>query len=523
MSRIVSVWLKAWPIARLLRSQNSAARAEPIDAQRPLVLVAPGKGGARITALNRSARAGGIKIGDLLSNARSKVLGLQALDANPAADAVALYKLALWSLRYTPIAAPWDIESGADGLFLDITGSAHLFGGEEGLLQDIATRLRHFGLVSRLAVADTAGASWALARYGSANQIIIRPGAQTQALADRPIAALRLSEELQAHLLRFGIRRIRDLIEQPRAPFATRFEGDLLRRLDQALGREPEPLVPVVPPPRYRVHATFLEPILSHEHILEAAARLLRQLVPTLAQDDVGARVLRLLLFRVDGNVLSMDLGLASPSRNPAHFARLIDLRLESLDSDLDVDFGIESAAVHVLVAEPLPARQVGLTISEEEAHPEGLAQLIDRLQQRLGWRAVQRLHSRQSHIPERAEEARPATVDVSGGGPSDEEADAPTAPRPLLLLPQPESAQVTALIPEGPPRQFRWRGVMHQVAGAEGPERIMPEWWRSATEAERDYYVVEDTDGRRFWLYREGLYGGSAFTPKWFVHGVFA
>jgi protein ImuB len=230
MSRIVSVWLKAWPIARLLRSQHSAARAEPIDAQRPLVLVASGKGGARITALNRSARAGGIRIGDLLSSARSKVLGLQALDADPAADAVALCKLALWSLRYTPIAAPWDNESGADGLFLDITGCAHLFGGEEGLLQDIATRLRHFGLVPRLAVADTAGASWALARYGSANQVIIRPGAQTQALADRPIAALRLSEELQTHLLRFGFRRIRDLIEQPRAPLATRFEGDLLRR-----------------------------------------------------------------------------------------------------------------------------------------------------------------------------------------------------------------------------------------------------------------------------------------------------
>jgi protein ImuB len=523
MSRIVSVWLKAWPIVRLLRSQNSAARVESIDAQRPLVLVAPGKGGARITALNRSARAGGIRIGDLLSNARSKVRGLQALDADPAADAAALYKLALWSLRYTPIAAPWDNEGGADGLFLDITGCAHLLGGEEGLLQDIATRLRHFGLVPRLAVADTAGASWALARYGSANQLIIPPGAQMQALADQPIAALRLSEELQTHLLRFGFRRIRDLIEQPRAPFATRFEGDLLRRLDQALGREPEPLVPVVPPPRYCAQATFLEPIVSHEHILEGATRLLYQLVPTLAQDDVGARVLRLLLFRVDGNVLSLNLGLASSSRNPAHFARLIALRLENLNSDFDIAFGIEAAAVHVLVAEPLPARQVGLAMNDEEAHPDGLAQLIDRLQQRLGWRAVQRLHSLQSHIPERAEEARPATIDVCSCDPADEEADAPTAPRPFLLLPQPESTQVIALLPEGPPRQFHWRGVMHQVAGAEGPERITPEWWRSSTEAERDYYVVEDTDGRRFWLYREGLYGGIAVSPKWFVHGVFA
>jgi protein ImuB len=528
MSRIASVWLKAWPIARLLLSQRSAARAEKVAAQRPLVLVAPGKGGSRITALNRAARTGGIRIGDLLSNARSKVLELQALDADPVADAVALRRLAVWGLRYTPIAAPWDDRSGADGFFLDISGCAHLFGGEEGLLDDLAQRLHRFGLAPRLAIADTAGASWAMARYGSGDRTIVRPGAQSEALADRPIAALRLCDEAQSLLLRLGFRHIRQLLVQPRAPFAMRFEGDLLRRLDQALGREPEPLVPVAAPPLYRMQAAFLEPIVSQEHIVEGAARLLRQLAARLARDDVGARVLRLLLFRVDGHVLSLDLGLASPSRDAAHLARLIGLRLERLDSGLDAAFGFEAAAVHVLVAEPLPARQTVLPMAAARAEPDGLARLIDRLQQRLGSQAVRQLHARQSHIPERAEEARPAAPgahgkDVPNGGQAPEAAgeNGPTACRPMLLLVQPEPAHIIALLPEGPPRQFRWRGVTHQVTGAEGPERIMPEWWRTA-EAERDYYVVEDAQGRRFWLYREGAYGGGT-CPKWFVHGMFA
>jgi protein ImuB len=524
MSRIVSVWLKAWPIARLLLSQSSAARAEPIDWQRPLVLVAPGTGGARVTTLNRFAWAGGIRRGELLSNARSKVRDLQTRDADPAADAAALHKLALWGLRYAPIAAPWDVRSGADGFFLDITGCAHLFGGERALLKDMAERLRTFGLVPRLAIADTAGASWALARYGDADRIIIRPGAQAEALADRPIAALRLSTEVRSLLLRLGFRHIRQLLHQPRAPFATRFAEDLLRRLDQALGREPEPLVSVTPPPRYRAQATFLEPIISQEHILEAAARLLQQLVVKLAQDETGARVLRLLLFRVDGHVASLQIGLASSSRDDRHFARLIGLRLEHLDGGLDAAFGFEAVAVHVLVAEPLPARQVGLGISAQQSNPEGLAQLIDRLRHRLGSQAVRQLHARQSHIPERAEEARPASAgeaskETSAAG----QGHAPVALRPQLLLVQPEPAHIIALLPEGPPRQFHWRGVVHQVTGAEGPERITPEWWRRDVASERDYYVVEDNNGRRFWLYREGVYGADASSPKWFVHGMFA
>lgn len=488
------------------------------------MLVAPGKGGARVLACNKAARRQGLTVGDLLSNARSKVLDLQTRDADPAADTMALQQLALWALRYTPKVAAWDDAGGADGLFLDITGCAHLFGGEANLLADIARRLRGFGLVARMAVADTAGASWAVARYGAGECSILAPGVQTEALRDLPLAALRFSDVALSLLRRLGMRRVGEMMSQPRAPFAARFDGDVLLRLDQALGAAAEPLIPVVPPPIYHAQTMFLEPISSEEHVLEAARHLLSQVVPQLESDDAGARTLRLLLFRVDGGVVELDLGLAAPSRDVEHMVHLMALRLERKASGFDAEFGFEAATMHVLTADRLGARQSGLHIDTPASQPEALAQLIDRLRQRLGPEGVRQLCPQQSHIPERAEHARSADPNsVAGKVMADcELSHPPEAARPLLLLPQPEAAQVIASVPDGPPRQFRWRGVMHQVLDAEGPERITPEWWRRTEANERDYYMVEDTEGHRFWLYRDGLYGGDA-APQWFVHGVFA
>ena len=544
------------------------------------MLVAPGKGGPRLVALNPSARRSGLVSGDLLSNARSKVLDLQVRQADPAADADALNRLGLWAMRYAPFAAPWDAASGADGLFIDITGAAHLVGGEARLLADLDRRLRTFGLAPRLAIAGTPGTAWALARYGCMGDstgdrtpgTILAPGAEAEALRPLPLAALRLPDATLSLLRRLGLRRIADVIGGPRAPLAARFEA-LLLRLDQALGRVPEPLVPAIPPPVYRAQAAFAEPIVSHEHVLEAATRLLDSLAADLANDSVGARVLRLMLFRVmpeacfqhDGQVQSIEIGLAAPSRDVRHIARLIALRLDRAADALDADFGFEAAALHVLAAEPLADRQAPLTMDEAAAHPdalaEALAQLVDRLQQRLGPGAVRQLHPHQSHIPERACVPSPLVVRTrgchsvpsplvgegqgggncrtlglgvpptpnpspQGGGESAQHtlqwiAD---TPRPLLLLPRPEPAEVVALIPEGPPRQLRWRGVRHQIVHAQGPERIAPEWWRHSTgdASERDYYTVEDSAGRRFWLYRAGVYGRGTSPPQWFIHGVF-
>lgn len=485
--------------------------------------MAPGTGGARLVALNDAAWRSGLAVGDLLSNARSKVLGLQSREADPAADDAALHRLTLWCLRYTPVVAPWDAANGADGLFLDITGCAHLFGGEEKLLADLATRLRHFGLCPRLAIADTAGAAWAIARHGDVDNAIVPPGVQQDALRDLPLAALRLSASAQEILCRLGFRRIGELMRQPRAPLVARFGASLLERLDQALGREPEPLSPQEPPPCYRAQAAFVEPITTQAHVVEAATRLLCELTPALMRAAAGVRVLRLLLFRPDGEVLPLQIGLAAPSRNIPHIARLIAMKLDRLPAGLQAEFGFEAAALHVLAAEPIRERQAALGIDGSDAdsgEPAGLAPLIDRLEQRLGAGAVRRLHARQSHIPERAVAARPAADEPA----SDWRIETPFGIRPPLLLPRPEeAADIMAMVPEGPPRRFRWRGALHDVAHAEGPERIAPEWWHPGQDApERDYYVVEDTGGRRFWLYRAGRYRPGHAVPRWFVHGLF-
>jgi len=566
MSRIVSVWLKGWPIARLLSVQASGASADAsLDPRRPLVLVAPAKGGTRIVSLNRAAHRAGLTKDVLLSNARAKVLDLQVRDADSVADSDALRRLALWCLRYTPKVAAWDEASGADGLFLDIEGCAHLFGGEERLLADLAARLKAFRLVARMAIANTAGTAWAVAHHSKQDGTTVAAGEERRVLHALPLAALRLGEESQRLMHRLGLRRIGEILHQPRAPFAARFQADLLRRLDQALGHAPEPLMPVVEPPVYRAQACFTEPIVTQEHVLQAATHLLEVLGRELERDAVGIRLLRLLLFRIDGEVLSLELGLAAPSRDAQHIAQLIGLRLYRLGDELEADFGFEAAAVHVRNAESLAERQSCLGLHEDAASPEELARLLDRLQQRLGRNAVRQLHPHQSHTPERAVRVRPASPSarlLSGPPPRKptraiqaeskrsvgrgegkrqistsaqviappprlrpEEAwtETITAPRPLLLLEHPEPADVLAVVPDGPPRHFRWRGVLHQIAQAQGPERIAPEWWRHhAAEGTRDYYLVEDAQGRRFWLYREGLYGQGA-TPQWFVHGMFA
>lgn len=427
-------------------------------------------------------------------------------------------KLALWATRYTPAVACFDASSGGDGFFLDVTGAAHLFGGEEMLLADLSRRLENFGLQARLAIADTAGAAWALSRY-SPSPSILPGGQEANALSDLPVEALRLSSDTRTTLHRLGFKRIGALIGAPRAPFAARFEQELLGRLDQALGLAPEPLHAVIAPPVYHSARYLLEPVSTIQAVLALAARLMRDLMHALVRDGAGARALRLSLYRVDGDVAVLDIGLAMPTRDIGHVVRLIELKLDYLDSDIDAGFGFEAVDLAVTVAEPLSPRQ-GELMAALQNGPEQSAALVDRLKQRLGERGVRRLTPLQSHQPERAETRSLATGDTPAW-PSPGEAP----PRPLVLLPRAEKLEsVTALVPDGPPRRFLWRGEPYDVAHAQGPERIANEWWRDrGARLTRDYYLVEDENGRRFWLYREGLFERESASPDWFMHGLFA
>ena len=521
------------------------------------MLAVTGSGGPRIAALNEAAEAAWLTLGEPLADARAKAGRVQTRAVDTAADDAALRRLALWATRYTPTASPWGEENGADGLFLDIEGAAHLFGGEEKLLADLSCRLeKNFGLPARLAVANTPGMAWALARFARASSsflprvagedryVILPSGQEAQALAPLPIEALRLSPDTCRALRRLGFKIVGALLDKPRAPFAARFPAELLQRIDQALGRIEEPLKPIVAPPVYHTLRYLLEPIFTQEAIVALARRHMQTLAQVLMRDDVGARGLRLSLYRVDGGVETIDIALTLPSRDVAHIVRLIDLKLEALAAAEDAGFGFEAVGLAVTHAERIAARQNELIADDAGGGAaEGCALLVDTLRQRLGPHSVRGYTPVASHLPERAEKLAPVTISFSSamgelregtnGAVAWPEPDQTT--RPLLLLPHAEPTEVMALIPDGPPRRFRWRGVTYEVAGAQGLERIGAEWWHlSAPPAPanagtrlqaltRDYYLVEDADGHRFWLYREGLYERETVAARWFVHGLFA
>lgn len=508
--------------------------------ERPFVLAVAAAGGPRIAALNEAAEAAGLTVGELLADARAKAGFLQVRGIDRAADDAALRRMTLWATRYTPTASPYDEESGGDGFFLDIEGASHLFGGEERLVADLVERLAGFGLPAQLAVAATPGAAWALSRFHPAPPVILVPsGAEAAALAPLPVEALRLPADICATLRRLGFKTVGTLLQKPRAPFAARFSAKLLRRLDQALGLIDEPLVPIVPPPVYHSLRYLLEPIDTKEAVVALASRLMGTLTHVLARDDVGARVLKLSLYRVDGEVKTLEIALTLPTRSVAHVARLIALKLDAAASLDDAGFGFEAVGLAVTCAEAVPGQQTEfIAAAADGQRTEQCAALIDTLRQRLGATSVRRFEAVASHIPERAEVLSPVTSESLAAARPE-----PTAarPRPLLLLPHAEPAEeVLALVPEGPPQRFRWRGVTYEVERAEGPERIGSAWWRTPSlsahcrgspqpdrqrrdELSRDYYRVEDAAGRRFWLFREGLYGRETADARWFVHGLFA
>jgi protein ImuB len=560
MSRIVSVWLPRWPILRALAAQakNPSQQQKLIAPDRPFVLAVAGAGGPRIAALNEAAEAFGLSLGEPLADARAKAGFLQVRAVDAAADDAALRRLSLWATRYTPTASPYDEENGADGFFLDIEGASHLFGGEERLLADLSARLeKNFALPARLAIADTPGAAWALSRFHPARSSILPSGEEAEALSPLPIEALRLSPETRAMLRRLGFKSVGSLLDKPRAPFAARFSTQLLRRLDQALGRLDEPLVPIVPPPVYHSLRYLLEPIVTQEAVVALASRLMGTLAHVLTRDDVGARTLKLSLYRVDGEVKTLDIALTLPTRSAAHVARMIALKLDAAAASDDAGFGFEAIGLAVTRAEPMPARQMELNVNPyaqvlgrrpslegrsfegdlrgpPQDEDERCAALIDALRQRLGPHSVRRFEAVASHIPERAEALAPVTGGALACLAPEQKTEKP-CPRPLLLLPHAEPTEVTALVPDGPPRRFCWRGVTYEVAGAEGPERIGAEWWRAPPPnppplagkgkeggPTRDYYLVEDLRGHRFWLFREGLYGRETAAARWFVHGLF-
>lgn len=428
-----------------------------------------------------------------LSEARALVPELATIPADPPGDLAALVRLADWAGRYTPLVAL----DGTDGLILDITGCAHLFGGETALLADLRRRLGRFGLTTRIAAAATPAAAWAWARFGRGDT----PGNRA-ALHALPAAGLRLPEEMVLRLDRLGLRRIGELAALPRAPLAARFGGLPGERLDRLHGAAPEPITPCRPPPPWRVRVAFAEPIARPEDIAAGLDHLLAALCDQLAAGDQGARAMTFRVYRVDGTTQDLRVGTARPLRAPRLLARLFAERLGGIDPG----FGLETLVLEAGATAPLAPEQDDLDAQSSAEQATREAQLLDRLVNWLGPDRVRRPWAVESHLPERAVAWRPAAAPGAPGS------FRPTALRPLRLMPRPEPVEVEG--DPGSPATLRWRRVARTLARADGPERIAPEWWRAPDAATRDYYRVEDTAGRRYWLYREA-------TGNWFLHGL--
>lgn len=515
----------------------------------------------RVAAVNQVAEASaGIMPGMRLADARARLPGLCVVSAEGGEDMTALAALGDWCGHWTPwvsldATGPDSVLGVSHGLWLDITGCAHLFGGEVALLNDVLCRLTHFGFTVRAALADTPGAAWAVAHYGAGKQEceqVIAPGHTHAALAMLPLRALRISPVEVDGLERLGFRAISDLYGIPRGALARRFGDGVMRRLDQALGHEDEPLSPRRPVTLHRARRGFSEPIASREAIAAAVHLLLNELAGMLEADEQGARWLELNFYRGDGKVEHIKVGTSAPVRTPSHLMRLF---AEPLDV-LDASFGFDSVELVVSFSQPLAPTQLSLqtqpattassvidTEVQEFFIPEEggneVAQLIDRLGQRLGLANIYRVVLFPSHVPERAmvsslavdlgEAAKPSALDIPGT-PATQLSHWPAAKqRPLLLLPRPEAIEAVAMLPDAPPMMFRWRCMAYRVTKAEGPERIAAEWWHEEGTASlngdagsiRDYYRVEDDRGRRFWLYRD-VACRSHNSLGWWLHGLF-
>jgi len=511
---------------RLNRDANGAW------AERPLAAIEEIGGRAVIVAVNAAAEAAGSVPGMSLADARALCPGLTAVPRDGHADARALDRLVGWCERYTP----WVANDGADGLVLDVTGCAHLMGGEAALLQDLSRRLRARGLTVRAALADTPGAARAVARCGRHGTVVPTDGTRT-ALADLAVEGLGIAPDVLATLSKLGLRTIGSLLPLPRASLAARFGRDLVVRLDRALGVETEPIGPRPYLPPFRERLGFAEPIGTPEDIERGLHVLLERLCRRLGGAGRGCRRLVFSARRVDGTRHDVHVGTASPVRAPDHLARLFTEKLTAIDPG----FGIDGLLLEASVTEPLAVDQVAIALRDPDPAAKtpsvvaagtpsvspGLARLVDRLGSRLGLAQVVRLVPVESHLPDRAVRAQfaCAVLPARGGWPR-------TPPRPTRLLDRPEP--IDAVAPLGPddpgaaPGLFRWRGRRHRVCAAQGPERLAPEWWRTDdrrawASGGRDYFRVEDETGARFWIFRTGIENGAnGSVSRWYLHGLF-
>lgn len=511
-------------------------RSAGTQPEAPLVFVTKANNALRLTAVDALGEQLGLATGMALADARARIPGLVAVEADVAADRHWLDLLAHSCIAFSPHVTPLP----PDAICIDITGCEHLFGGEEALCDAVAAHVDAKGMTARMACAATAEAALALARHAA-----LPVSDEAKAIRALPVVALGLGDEATLALLRAGLKTIGDVAGRPRATIAARFGMEAVRALEWLLGEEERPGTPLQPDKPLRFERRFAEPVAHERAVAAAFAELLREAAQEMERRGLGGRRFCLIFDRSDGKKRRLEIASGAPTRDSAPLLRLFNERIAALSDPLDPGFGYDRIELHILQSDPLAPSQHGF--DGEEKVQGALTELVDRLSTRLDPGAVRRLVPQDSHIPEQAQLALPAVETRSPGRwPSPPVGEPPL--RPLFLFDPPQPVEVIAEVPDGPPHRFRWKKKLHEVRLFEGPERIASEWWKRPALREgereagsdssdspcpnptrqregdltRDYYRIEDVRGRRYWIFRHGLYEEKA-RPKWYLHGLFA
>lgn len=496
--RIVSIWFQ-----HLVTDWKT--RRQPELKQVPFVMAMQERNRRVVKAVNNLAQAQGIYVDMVVADGKAIVPELQVLDYSPDQPRLLLSALAEWCIRYTPQVA-LDLP---DGLLLDASGCAHLWGGEENYLKDMVKRFSGFGYTVHVAMADTPGAAWGLCRFAPGTINLVKPGAEAQALASLPAAALRLEAPILERLDKLGLTTIGSFITMPRTALRRRFGQALLTRLDQALGAEMELLEPVHPLAPYQERLPCLELICTATGIEIGLKTLLEMLCTRLNRESKGLRKCELHCYRLDGTIQKIEIGTNSPSRHVMHLFKLFEIHIPQIEPDL----GIELFVMEAPVVEELTAAQDALW-AMGSASEKAIAELQDRLTGKVGAADIQWYVAEEFHWPEKSMKQVPSLVNNPA---------VPwqtNLPRPSHLLLTPEPIEVSVPLPDYPPLLFVHKGIHYKIAKADGPERIEQEWWKQQG-LYRDYYCVEDERGERYWLFRSGDYNHDEV--KWFLHGFFS
>jgi len=511
--RYLALWFPYLATDRLRRTGAIPASGAP--AEKPHVLTGMQGNALRLVDCDQRAVALGLTRGMTLADARARIPDLVALETQPQADNEFLEALAGFCDRFTPLVALDE----PHGLMLDITGCAHLFGGEAGLGNLAGRAMQRGGLKLKAAIAGTPDAARACARHGRGG--IVPPGQEEALLRSLPTAALDTDAETVIALSRAGLKTLDHLAERPSETLSARFGEALAVKLRRILGHEDRRITPLRPPPDCVVERHFAEPFADTASLEAVVVRLIGEAARVLEARGEGGRIFELGFFRSDGAVRRLAIETGRPSRDAGALLRLYRERVETLADPLDPGFGFDAIKLAVPLCEPLDTPQHSL--DGRAVEEEAVADLVDRLVTRFGRDRVLRFAAQDTHHPVRAAKALSAAAPLPETPWSAPEPQEPPA-RPLQLFEPPQPVEAIAEVPDGPPIRFRWRRLIHDVARAEGPERIAPEWWRDGSdEPMRDYYRVEDAQGRRFWLYRIGFYEADSAPPRWFLHGLFA